>query len=246
MPLATRMRMAAAGAPTGGGSGLPALPGLILALEADNGAVYVAAGDPAENGDQVDSWVDTANSVTATGAGIISRPLYQTGVVNGLPAIYGSGDWQNGAFVFDIAPGLTAFSAYIVVRANSGAFASTRYIAGNASGTAGIGYSPLATLEVRFNSGAAISFDDALSTDVWVVLSIIYDGADVFYFVDGVADSASPNNIPGETFTLSATTRFNETTTRWAGHIAAYYWYDEAHDATDRQAMEAHLAEKYQ
>lgn len=246
MPLSTRMRMAAAGAAGGGGPQLPDLPGLILALEADNGEVYEATSDPAENGDQVDTWVDTANSVTATGVGTISKPLYQTGIVNGLPAIYGSGSWQHGAFTFSSAPTLTAFSAYLAVRADSGAFSLLRYLAGNASGTAGIGFNTSAMLEARFDSGAAPSFSDALSTNVWVIISLIYDGTDLSMFVDGVEDSASPNSIPGETFTLSATTRYNETTTRWAGHIAAYYWYDEAHDATDRQAMEAYLAEKYQ
>lgn len=246
MPLSTRMRMAAAGAAGGGGPQLPDLPGLILALEADNGEVYEATSDPAENGDQVDTWVDTVNSVTATGIGTITKPLYQTGIVNGLPAIYGSGSWQHGAFTFSSAPTLTAFSAYFAVRADSGAFSGERWLAGDPTAGCGVGIDTSALLSCRFNSGATPGFTDALSTNVWVIISLIYDGTDVSLFVDGVEDSGSPQTQAGESFTIGSTTRQGDTVRRWAGHIGAYYWYDEAHDTTDRQAMEVYLAEKYQ
>ncbi len=201
------------------------IAGLKLWLKADLLALV--------DGDPVGTWPDSSgNANNATQATSGFRPVYKTGIVNGLPAVKFDGVDDFMGFT----PLTTIQSAFFVVKnLASGGNQPFAPILGGTSTFDWIGGGATTLLDSSFASANLISGSGYVNGVSTVVASIVRPL--VFALLEVIAIGPTAAN-----YLTQDRTNFNR---NWDGYYAEVILYDSALGSTDRVKVENYLLAKY-
>jgi len=200
-----------------------------------NATVYSDAGTTlAINADSVTQWNDDGGNVfTGTST---TKPVYNTGVKNGLPGIYISpGNASKLTQSYSPPSSFTMFVVYGTADASNG---NRRMVSGANNWLVG----PYQSQYKVYDGGGFLS-GPALVAGNYVTDAIVQvSGSSANHFVNGSANgSNTPSTTPGA-FGLGSTGAFSEAPT---GTILELIVYPSALNNTDRQSVESYLRSKY-
>lgn len=206
------------------------------------------------NGDPVGSWADVSgnNNGTFTASGA-SRPTYQTGIINSLPAVYFSGSGPQNLAIGSNAPwnGLTSGEVFAILKGDSG------------QGSSFIGlwsFPPCDDFELYPYSGDSHVYDGFMSTlrkacgtpgasfqSVWHTYNVISTSSEYTAQRNGTQFFTTATNTVN-TSIASVGSGFigcSRGSFGFQGWFAEILLYDHKLSGTDRTAVYAYINSKY-
>ncbi len=186
--------------------------------EASLSGWYKADSIALADGTPVDSWLDSSlNGLTSTASGA-TRPVFHTGIKNGLPAVLFNS--ANSQFMTNaVSTSTKPWTVAGVIESSN--YAQNLCILGTAGGNSG--------LEIRVNGAQHLDILKQGAVDIgsdttllvnssWYIFVITYDGSGNFAFtVNGVAGATGTNN---QTFSNDNTQIGQSTGENFDGYIA--------------------------
>jgi hypothetical protein len=207
------------------------IAGLQVWLEAD--ALSLADTDP------VATWTDSSgNGHDFTAAGGV-RPIYRTGILNGLPVVrFATDDEMTSDLTGVFASAATLFVVYTVSGDTDYSIYETTTTGDGFWRWSGDGNGYART----FRSARIATYPLATATTGTRVASVVSSGSTFQVYFDGVGQGAQAAAFSGGTTHVLGSAGGKEFL---EGDIAEVIAYDSALSDSDRQAVEAYLADKW-
>ena len=213
------------------------IPGLQLWLDASQ---IVGLND----GDAVATWSDlSGNGRNATQSTASQKPIYKTGIKNGLPVVRFDGVDDNLAGTLSGISGNQPNTIYAVLKMNGDAQCAWAF------GTAAVGqgiFFPFRNVGAWSYGQYAMDITSASSADAnWHQQTGWKSGNPLEVFIDGVSvASGSPGatNYTGTTFNVGMLLGLGY---YLSGDVAEFLFYDSAHDLATRQQVQNYLKSKW-
>ena len=235
----------------GGGSWLPnSLSGLQLWLDGSDKTTLFqdsAKTTPVTaDGDVVGAWADkSGNGNDVLQATTANKPLYKTGIKNGLSALLldGTNDWLQGAFTQLSQPYNVIAVAQLdatVVNNNT----STHIIDGNDAVNRAILFQRSTPTPDSWAFNAGTSIDNGNSDSNWNLWYVLFNGASSDLRINGAsvaAGDAGAQNLDG----ITIGSKNDGTSNYWKGYINELLIYDPSLSTANRTLLEAYINSKW-